>query len=76
MSVDFAPSYDVPVGLAASVAFESEGDEPTRKIGSGVFYTGRPALQTGVEIEQLTSEVAPGTTLEALTGLAKLRYYW
>jgi len=65
----------VPIGLVLAGSVSSQGSTSTRSGNVGFFYTGRAALQTGVEVETLSSSSAD-SSLSATAGLFKLRYYW
>lgn len=75
VSADFSPEYDFPLGVVLAGTVSSSGETSSRSGSAGLCYTGRPALQTGVEVETGTQS-SPSSSLEFTAGLFKLRYYW
>jgi len=75
VSVNLNDAHDIPLGFDLTAVTGASGDTTSRRGGVGVFYTGRPELQTGVEVE-VGSQSSEDFSLDLSAGLFKLRYYW
>jgi hypothetical protein len=76
VSLNFNQSLGLPVGSSLTYRSISDDSEDTEEYtGIGLFYTGRPELLTGVEVE-LGKITASRITIDTYNALFKLRYYW
>jgi hypothetical protein len=75
LSINLNDAHDIPLGFDLTAVTGSSGETTSRSGGVGVYYTGRPELQTGVEVA-VGSQTSDDLSLDLSAGLFKLRYYW
>jgi hypothetical protein len=79
--LDLGRLTPVPIALIAVYHWEGAGGlARLQDIGGGVFYSGRPNLQLGVEVawrdQTVRQDVEGETPVEATLAALVLRYYW
>jgi len=79
LSIDLNPGLSVPIGFLVAYEYETAVDSSSidrHTVSAGIFYTGRPHLQLGLEAQGAFYPVSGFDSVSQGLGEVTVRYFW